>query len=66
MKPILLPPGNFGVLILFLLVLLIVIVPFTITLYVVSMAFPWWVAVPVGTLSGLLSFLFLVRFKGQE
>ena len=66
MKPILLPPGNFGVLILFLLVLLIVIVPFTITLYVVSMAFPWWVAVPAATLSALLSFLFSVRFKGQE
>lgn len=66
MKPILLPPGNFGVLILFLLVLLIVIVPFTITLYVVSMAFPWWVAVPAATASGLLSFLFSVRFKGQE
>lgn len=66
MKPILLPPGNFGVLILFLLVLLIVIVPFTITLYVVSMACPWWVALPAATLSALLSFLFSVRFKGSE
>lgn len=58
-----LPNNGLGVLLMLALVLLIIVVPFTLVLWLVSLIAPWWVALPLGLAASLLAFLTGVRFR---
>jgi hypothetical protein len=60
---IILPNNNFGAILMLLFVILIIVVPFVIMVWAVSLAAPWWVAWPVGMLVSLICFVALVKFK---
>lgn len=47
-KNIKLPNNAFGIAIMLILLLLVIIVPFVVTFWLVSLVAPWWVCAPVG------------------
>jgi len=60
---ILLPNNTFGAIIMLILMILVVFVPFTVSLWLTSMFAPWWVALPVSLLITLIVFVVVVKFK---
>jgi hypothetical protein len=66
MKKILLPKNPFGLMVMLVLIALGAIVPFVLSLWLVSLVAPWWVAVPVALAASLVSVLLLVNFKGAN
>jgi hypothetical protein len=63
MKKIILPNNNFGLFLMLAILALILIVPFVLTLWVVLLIAPWWVALPVSLAASLFSFLVIVKIK---
>ena len=59
----LLPNNTFGALLMLALIVLIAVVPFVVTFWAVSLAAPWWVALPCSFLASLIAFVGLVSFK---
>lgn len=44
-------------------IFLIIVVPLTVTFWLVSLIAPWWVAAPFAALVSLVVFLLTVKFK---
>ena len=62
-KQIILPNNWIGISIMLLAVALLQIVPAAVTLWLVSLVAPWWVAVPCAVAAGLVVMLLTVKFK---
>lgn len=63
MKQITLPNNWIGISIMLLLAALLLVVPAAVTLWLVSLVAPWWVAVPCAVAAGLVVMLLTVKFK---
>ena len=62
-KQIILPNNGIGISIMLLAVALLLVVPAAVTLWLVSLVAPWWVAVPCAVAAGLVVILLTVKFK---
>jgi len=62
-RKIVLPNNTLGACLMLALLLSIIVVPFTVTAWAVSIVAPWWAALPCGFLAALIAFLALVKFK---
>lgn len=63
MKTIKLPNNTFGLFLMLFILILIAIIPFVTTLWLISMIAPWWVAVPFSLFVSLGTFLKVTEFK---
>lgn len=63
MKHITLPNNGFGVFLMLCAVLMIITLPFVITVWLVSLIAPWWVALPCGFSASLITFLLTVKIN---
>lgn len=63
MKKVNLPNNGFGVAIMLSLMLLIPIVSFNVTYWLLSMIGPWWVSLPTCLFVAIFTFARLVKFK---
>jgi hypothetical protein len=63
MKQILLPNNAFGTIIMLFAILLVILVPLSVTGWLVSLVAPWWVAAPCALLVSLVIFLRVVKFN---
>lgn len=63
MKKITLPNNGLGIFLMLCVFLAVVTIPFVLTLWLVSLVAPWWVAVPCGFAASLAAFLSTVEFK---
>ena len=62
-KQVILPDNWIGISIMLLAVALLLVVPAVVTLWLVSLVAPWWVAVPCAVAAGLLTVLRFVHFE---
>jgi len=58
-----LPNNNLGVCLMLAMIALIIMVPFILVLWLVSLVAPWWVALPLGLAASLIAFLTGVKMK---
>ena len=63
MNKIILPNNTFGVIIMLFLMLLVILVPLSVTGWLVSLIAPWWVAVPCALLASLVTSLVTIKYK---
>ena len=63
MNKIILPNNNFGCAIMCILLVLLFIVPFTLTAWLVLFIAPWWVAGPLSLLVATITFIKVAKFK---
>lgn len=63
MKRVILPNNWIGISIMLLAIALLQVVPAAVTLWLVSLVAPWWVAVPCAVAAGLVVMLLTVKFK---
>ena len=63
MKSVTLPNNAFGVVVFLVILALVFIIPFTISLWLIGMFAPSWVAVPVSIGVGVGAFIGLVKFN---
>lgn len=63
MKRVTLPNNWIGISIMLLAIFLLLAVPAAVTLWLISLVAPWWVAVPCAVAAGLLAVLRFVHFE---
>jgi hypothetical protein len=60
-----LPNNGFGVCLMLAMIAMVIIVPFTLVFWLVSLFAPWWVGTPLALAASLFAFVSVVKFKEQ-